>query len=245
MCSCVLGSWCKGRWAPEHPQLPPNHAWGRLILATRWHHNTTLLYSLCTQVVILRREQSLVQSNIFSLLFLHMCQLAVQTEVVLFTVEWGITTKSLKAISNSVITIFPAYHVMYKHILFFFKCMLCPFLLQPLENIKTKRICLHFSGIYKEIFINQENLHVGLGLSCRMTTSWMCCSCWWLWCLNILVPWSRLLTSATGFGKHGCIILALVSIVFFRFTTYFFKSVISSFQTVLSCIWGLNVSSSW
>lgn len=122
--------------------------------------------------------------------------------------------------------------------------MLCLFLLQPLENIKTNRICLHFSGIYKEIVINQENLHVGLVLSCRMTTSWMCCSCWWLWCLNILVPWSRLLTSATGFGKHGCIILALVSIVFFfRFTTYL--SVISSFRTVLSCIWGLNVTSSW
>lgn len=43
--------------------------------------------------------------------------------------------------------------------------------------------------------------HAELVLSHRMTTSWMCCSCWWLSCLNILVPWSRLLTSATGFGK--------------------------------------------
>lgn len=34
-----------------------------------------------------RRAAAFVGSDIFSLLLLHMCQLAVQTEVVLFTVE--------------------------------------------------------------------------------------------------------------------------------------------------------------
>lgn len=42
-CFCIIGSWCEGRWAPEHPQLPPDHAWGGQIFATRWQHNTTSL----------------------------------------------------------------------------------------------------------------------------------------------------------------------------------------------------------
>lgn len=163
------------------------------------------------------RAISFVQSNIFSLLFLHMCQLVVQTEGVLLTVEWRKTTKSLKAISNSVrlISIKGDYNISclscYVHTYFIFIQMYALpycFLLQPLENIKIIRICLHFSGIYKQIVINKENPHVELVLSPRMTTSWMCCSCWWLWCLNILVPWARLLTSATGFGEHGCLMSA-------------------------------------
>lgn len=42
-CSYIIGSWCEGRWAPEHPQLPPDHAWGGQIFAARWQHNTTAL----------------------------------------------------------------------------------------------------------------------------------------------------------------------------------------------------------
>lgn len=33
-CCYILGSRCEGRWAAEHPQLPPNHARGRLL--RRW-----------------------------------------------------------------------------------------------------------------------------------------------------------------------------------------------------------------
>lgn len=36
-----------------------------------------------------------------------------------------------------------------------------------------------------------------------MTTWWMCCSCWWHWCRNILDPWCRPLTSGTAFGIAG------------------------------------------
>lgn len=86
-------------------------------------------------------------------------------------------------------------------------------------------ICLHSYALWKGIVILKENTHVGPVLSHRTTTSWMCCSCWWLWCLNILVPWSRLLTSATGFGKRGRLISARVSTAFFRLTTYFLRSV--------------------
>lgn len=193
--------------------------------------------SLYTGFDTQKRAISFVRSNIFSLLFLYVCQLAVQTEVVLFTVEWGITTKSLKAISNSVrfISIKGDYNISclsccVQTYFIFLQMHVLPYCI---ENIKTNRICLHFSGIYKEVVINKENSHVGLVLFHRMTTSWMCCSCWWLWCLNILVPWSRLLTSAMGFGKHGCVISALVSVIFFRFTTYFFKSVRPFFNQFL------------
>lgn len=54
MCDYSLGSWSQRRWATEHPQLPPYHAWGRHSyccswsrdLTTRWQHSTALLYSV-------------------------------------------------------------------------------------------------------------------------------------------------------------------------------------------------------
>lgn len=87
------------------------------------------------------QQPLLFQANIFSLLFLHMRQLAVQTEVVLFTVEWGITTKSLKAISNSVrlIGIKGDYNISFLscYVQAFFKRMLFP--LFPVTATKKHR----------------------------------------------------------------------------------------------------------
>lgn len=95
--------------------------------------------------------------------------------------------------------------------IFYFSWNACFALLFPVTTARKHQdqiwICLHFSGIYWLLV----KWILTLVLSHRMTTSWMCCSCWWLWCLNILVPWSRLLTSATGFGKRGRLISALVS----------------------------------
>lgn len=84
-------------------------------------------------------------------------------------------------------------------------------------------------------------------LAHRMTTSWMCCSCWWLWCLNILVPWSRLLTSAMAFGKHGCWMSLPECVVFFpRFTgiiwhfsdSYLCNDTNNTSRTVCSYVFG-------
>lgn len=161
-----------------------------------------------------------------------MCQLAGQTEVVLFTLEWGITTKSLKAISNSVrlfsingdynISCLSCYVQTYFIFLEVHALPYC-FLFQLLKNIKIKHEydCIYVLFRRESLLVKWTLTHVGPVPSHRTTTSWTCCSCWWLWCLNILVPWSRLLTSATGFGKRGRLISARVSTAFFRFTIYF------------------------
>lgn len=62
-----------------------------------------------------------------------------------------------------------------------------------------RSVCINLVITFK---ISPPQPQVLSSVSCRMTTSWMFCSCWWLWCLNIQGPWSRPSTSATGFGKR-------------------------------------------